>query len=33
MKDESGVDYIYPENYFMSIHLPQHEKRMIAHLK
>jgi hypothetical protein len=33
VKDESGDDYIYPENYFMSIHLPKQEKRIIAHLR
>lgn len=33
VKDESGDEYIYPENYFMSIHLPKQEKRIIAHLR
>lgn len=28
--DESGEDYMYPENYFLPIELPQPVKRALA---
>lgn len=31
--DESGEDYLYPENYFLSIHLPKQERNAISHMR
>lgn len=28
--DESGEDYLYPEKYFVAIHLPKEAKRAVA---
>ena len=33
VKDESGVDYLFPEDYFMSIHLPKQERNAISLLR
>ena len=30
--DESGEDYLYPEKYFLPIHLPKEEQKVIAHM-
>ena len=27
--DESGEDYLYPENYFIPVHLPQSAERAV----
>ena len=31
--DESGEDYLYPEEYFLPIHLPKEEQKVIAHVR
>jgi hypothetical protein len=28
--DESGEDYLYPENHFLPIHLPKEEQKVIT---
>lgn len=28
--DESGEDYLYPESYFIAVHLPQKAQRTVA---